>query len=256
MGKSEKGFQEEYQDRTVVEHEIMRCLIGSQAYGTAMPGSDEDFKGIFVPHQDSVLGIRNGKPVKRFGKDDQSFAVRHFATLAMKNTPNMLELLFCEDNCVVLMEPEGKTLRDNRRIFLHKKFMDCYVGYAKGQLAECAVVPTNRGKGRQELVARYGYDTKFAMHTIRLLESARDFWLTGELEVRRPNREFLISIREGAFKTYTDFKAFAEDLIEKVRIIEQTQKSPLPDEPDIPSINRLVRDIHLSYWSRHPELEC
>lgn len=42
---------DEYEKRTVVEHEILRCLVGSQAYGTAVSTSDEDYKSIYVPFQ-------------------------------------------------------------------------------------------------------------------------------------------------------------------------------------------------------------
>lgn len=82
-----------------------------------------------------------------------------------KNTPNMLELLFCEDESIVSSNKKGNP-KDARQLFLHQGFMDCYVGDAKGQLQK-AKVPTNRGRGRQELVKKFGYDTKFAMHTIR-----------------------------------------------------------------------------------------
>lgn len=35
----DRAFDEDYEARTDNEHEILRCIVGSQAYGTATPES-------------------------------------------------------------------------------------------------------------------------------------------------------------------------------------------------------------------------
>ena len=50
------------------------------------------------------------------------------------------------------------------------------------------------------------------MHTIRLLETARDLARDGELRVRRANRDELLAIKRGAF-TYDALLARAEALM-------------------------------------------
>jgi len=113
-----------------------------------------------------------------------------------------------------------------------------YVGYAKGQLHEAAKVPTNRGQGRQALVQKYGYDTKFAMHTIRLLETARDLLRTGELKVRRSDGEWLKAIREGALGSYEEFQGYALELIAHVEGL--VADSRLPDKQSGEKASRIL----------------
>jgi len=67
------------------------------------------------------------------------------------------------------------------------------------------------------------------MHTIRLLETARDLARDGELRVRRENRDELLAIKHGAF-TYKALLARAEALVaESAALFAQ---SALPDAVD------------------------
>lgn len=55
-----------------------------------------------------------------------------------------------------------------------------------------------RNPVRAELEARYGYDTKHAMHLIRLLRMAGEILASGDVRVRRPDAEELLAVRRGA----------------------------------------------------------
>ena len=153
-------FNEDYRERSANEDEILRCLVGSRAYGTAIdsPPSDFDYKGIYISPEHEVIGITREQQTRRYSADDHNYSLRHFASLAAKCVPNVLELLFCEKDCVTLATPEGQRLRDASGIFLSKVCVNPYVGYAQGQLAKSAKVPTNRGIGRQQIVEEFGYD--------------------------------------------------------------------------------------------------
>ncbi len=246
---SKDPFNEEYVERTTCEDEILRCLVGSRAYNTFVEDSDFDYKGIYISPKNEVIGINKEQKTRRYSADDDSYSIRHFVSLAAKCVPNVLELLFCEEDCVVLTTPEGRRLRDTRDIFLSKICVDPYVGYAQSQLAKAAKIPTNRGQGRQDIVAEYGYDTKFALHTVRLLQTAEELLRDGILNVKRPNRDFLLDIRFGkAFQCYDEFRRFSLDLIEKIRELEKTTN--LREKPDIKGINNLIIDIQQNYWSK------
>ncbi len=221
---------------------ILRCRVGSRAYGTATPESDEDFKGIYIPPINQLLGIEHEKKTLRFSEDDQSYSLKHYCQLCSKCQPNVLELLFCEDEDVVTSTSEGRMLRRSRDLFLSKKCVAPYLGYAEAQMQACVKFPQGRGVGRKELMAKFGYDTKFAYHTIRLLQTADDLLTTGVLKVRRPNPEFLMDIRRGkAFSCYDDFRNFALRLSARIRDLED--KAELPDGPNLDEINRLMITI-------------
>jgi len=128
------AFNEDYQARTDSEHEILRCIVGSQVYGLSTPESDIDYKGIYMSHKEQVVGIIRETETRRFGPDDHNYSLRHFARLAVKCVPNVIELQWCDDEMVILCTKEGKALRDNRGLFLSQRCIAPYIGYAQGQI--------------------------------------------------------------------------------------------------------------------------
>lgn len=73
------------------------------------------------------------------------------------------------------------------------------------------------------------YDAKNMMHTFRLLVMAEEIIKTGTIQVRQPDREWLLSIRSGAYS----LEALLEmaDTIQS-RIEAAMPHSPLPESPD------------------------
>lgn len=103
----------------------------------------------------------------------------------------------------------------------------------------------NRNPARAELEKRYGYDTKHAMHLIRLLRMAGEILTTGQVLVRRPDAEDLLSIRRGRL-SFDELLQDAEGLGARLQGLAGT--SGLPPRPDEQRLNRLcaeiVADIH------------
>ena len=103
-----------------------------------------------------------------------------------------------------------------------------------------------RNPDRAELEAKYGYDTKHAMHLFRLLKQGREILEVGELRVDRTeiDAEKLKEVRKGAL-TYDDLMAEVDkmrDDIEKAR-----EASVLPDKPDRDAVNALCVDVMKEY---------
>jgi hypothetical protein len=78
------------------------------------------------------------------------------------------------------------------------------------------------------------------MHTIRLLEMAGEIAREGVLRVRRPNRDFLLEIRAGAF-AYDDLVAMAGELHSGLEAA--FANSALPDAPDRKLVNALLVEL-------------
>lgn len=66
-----------------------------------------------------------------------------------------------------------------------------------------------RNAKRSELEEKFGYDTKHAYHLVRLIRMCREVLTTGKVIVKRPDREELLSIRNGAW-TYDQLIDFAD----------------------------------------------
>lgn len=55
----------------------------------------------------------------------------------------------------------------------------------------------NRNPARAELERQYGYDTKHAVHLLRLLKMGVEILSTGQVHVYRPDRDWLLEVRHG-----------------------------------------------------------
>ncbi|MBI4859389.1 MAG: nucleotidyltransferase domain-containing protein [Candidatus Riflebacteria bacterium] len=98
----------------------------------------------------------------------------------------------------------------------------------------------NRNPKRALLERQFGYDTKHAMHLIRLLKMGVEVLTTGELTVRRPDREELLAIRRGEL-AFDQLMEEAERLGERLKLA--TAASVLPDHPDEEALDRLCIEI-------------
>jgi hypothetical protein len=99
---------------------------------------------------------------------------------------------------------------------------------------------TERNPHRAQLEARHGYDTKHAMHLIRLMRTGLELLETGTVRVRRPDAAELIALREGALTYDQLFEEAArlEGLLEGA-----VESSPLPPQPDAEAIDALLARV-------------
>lgn len=107
-----------------------------------------------------------------------------------------------------------------------------------------------RNDSRYENTIEHGknYDAKNIMHTFRLLDMAEEILSSGNINVRRPNREDLLDIRRGIFE-YKDLMERAEA---KVAKIEQLyQDSSLPPKPNKALIEQILVDIRKAFYKTY-----
>jgi len=107
---------------------------------------------------------------------------------------------------------------------------------------------TNRNSARHELEAQFGYDTKHAMHLIRLMRMCREILLGKGVIVKRPDAEELLEIRAGR-RSYEDVVAEAESLNAECDELYKTT-SYLPHKPDVAALDAQVVEMTLKYHFR------
>lgn len=228
-------------------------IMGSDAYGVSSGASDADVYGIVLPPKDLVFPHLAGeipgfgRQLKRFenwqqhhietlGKswDFQVYSIVQFFHLAMENNPNIIDALFTPRRCVLSSTPIGERIRESRKLFLHKGAWHKFKGYAYSQLHKIkSKEPTGK---RAELVAKFGYDVKFAYHVVRLLLEVEMILAEQDLDLER-HREQLKAIRRGEW-TEEQLREWAGS---KERDLESLYaSSPLRHTPDEDAIKGVL----------------
>lgn len=113
--------------------EIFKTIVGSQAYGTSIPESDIDHKGVYMQSIDDLISF-NYKPQIEKSKDEVHYEIRRFIELLQSANPTVLELLFSPEDCIITKSPEFDLLIQNRDKFLTKKCLMSFGGYAVAQI--------------------------------------------------------------------------------------------------------------------------
>jgi len=113
---------------------IFKTISGSRAYGTNLPTSDTDYKGIYIQPTDDILGFRY-KEQTDIGKDESHYEVRRFLQLLGSANPNMLEMLYMPEECIVQQDDQyWSMIVQHRDKFLTRKCLHSFGGYAVQQI--------------------------------------------------------------------------------------------------------------------------
>jgi hypothetical protein len=343
---------------------ILEAIMGSQAYGTALPTSDQDIRGIFILPENDLFGMDFTEQVSDEKNDIVFYEIRRFLQLLLTNNPTIMELLNIPEDCIVSKHPVFDKIYEYRNQFITKKCKSSFGGYAVEQIRKarglnkkmmqpvekerkspldfCYVI-TDTGYGSTELSkflsqkgwkqedcglvnipnmkevyalfhdenhhfkgiikkensddialssvpegikpaatltynkdgfssyckkyreywewvekrnpVRYnqnveigkGYDSKNMMHCHRLLDMAIEIGEGRGINVRRPNREELLSIRKGDF----EYEKLLEDAEAKIKRMDKIyEKSDLPEEIDAQLVNNLLIDIRKMFYKK------
>ncbi|HVZ88057.1 MAG TPA: nucleotidyltransferase domain-containing protein [Polyangia bacterium] len=115
---------------------IFLAKSGSHAYGTNLPTSDLDIKGVAIPPREYFLGFLNRfeQAESREPIDAVIYDIRKYFALAADCNPNIIEMLFVDDRDVIVEVPAWNAVRARRSLFLSKKARHAFSGYAVSQL--------------------------------------------------------------------------------------------------------------------------
>ena len=114
---------------------IFETVVGSRAYGTDHADSDYDKAGVMVPGEEYFYGLDKFEQFQDFPEKDRViYDIRKAVKLISDNNPNMCDLLWSPDRCVITMTKYWEVFVDNRDLFISKKARHTYSGYAMAQL--------------------------------------------------------------------------------------------------------------------------
>ena len=236
------------------KNEILRGLVGSTAHGINIVGQDDrDETGVFIEPPENVCGLspvdhyiyRTQPDGVRSGPGDLDltmYSLRKFCRLAEQGNPSVMILLWLPE--YLALTDAGKALVAAREAFISRDAGARFLGYLVAQKMKMKGEKAHT-VNRPELVAKYGYDTKFAMHALRLgfegVELLSKRTLT--LPVSEPNLSTLRAVRTGQVKF--------EECLRMIDETEATLRGLLEAcawESDRAAIDALMVRLHREHW--------
>lgn len=113
---------------------IFITLGGSHAYGTNVDGSDVDIRGCALNRDCDILGLSNFEQFVNTETDTTIYGFNKLIKLLMNCNPNTIEMLGCKPEHYLYLSSEGREFIQNKKMFLSKKAVDSFGGYATQQL--------------------------------------------------------------------------------------------------------------------------
>ena len=134
----EKLQSEEYdflrKDKNLGSNIIILTLGGSHAYGTDNEKSDLDIRGCALNSKMQILTNENFEQFVNEETDTTIYAFNKLVSLLSNVNPNTIEMLGNKPEHYFYVSPIGKELIDNAHLFLSKRAIYSFGGYANQQL--------------------------------------------------------------------------------------------------------------------------
>ncbi len=123
---------------------------------------------------------------------------------------------------------------------------DGYSSYCKKYKEYWAwVEKRNDERYKSNISHEKNYDAKNMMHTFRLLHMAKEIGTDNKIMVKRPDRDFLLDIKNAEFE-YEELVERAEKLRLELEAIYE--KSSLMARPDLDIVNALLVEIRMQFY--------
>jgi len=245
---------------------ILRGLVGSTVHGLNVQDAveDRDEMGVLIEDPEHAVGFTPfaqyiyRTAAEREGRDDAKsragdldlviYSLRKYLRLCLAGNPTVMLPLFVPAESLVSCDARGHALRALAPAIVSRRAGPAFLGYLTAQKERMLGVRGQKRVRRPELVARDGYDTKYAMHMCRLGYQGLEFLQTGRLTLpmAEPARSWLYALRSGEIPQ-AEMLRRAEELEGALRDAIETSK--LPEEPDHAKVEAWMVQQYREVWA-------
>ena len=241
----------------VTQHDPISIFeVGSTAHGISTGSDDLDLVAIVYDPWDSLHGLGSfGTSVyrtaaERTGNDDARsepgdvdlvvHGLRKFCTLALKGNPSMMMLFWQEP--IWSDEWMGPL---PLWAFQSKRVIRAHIGYLTEQRERMMGRRGQKNVKRPELVERYGFDTKYAGHIVRLGIQGVEYGLSGRISVpmSRTNADIVRAVRNGHM-ALSEVERYATNVIAELETILHDNPLNLPERPDQQVVSKWLQAVY------------
>ena len=168
--------------------------------------------------------------------------------LALKGHPTVLLLLFVPAELTLVETELGRRLRQLRQAIVSKRAGRGYLGYLRGQKERLLGTRGQKRVNRPELVEAHGFDTKYAMHALRLGYQGLELLETGRLTLPmpEPERSNVMGVRLGQ-RSFDEVLAEIDEI--ERRLEAALEQTALPDSPDDDAVDAFLVEAYRQAWS-------
>ena len=121
-------------DEHLGKYVILLGLAGSYSYGTNVERSDIDVRGITLNRKSDMIGLTSYEQYTDENTDTVIFTFNKIVQLLLSCNPNTIELLGLNEEHYLYLNDLGRMLLDHRKLFLSKRAINSFGGYADAQL--------------------------------------------------------------------------------------------------------------------------
>ena len=175
------------------------------------------------------------------------YSLRKWIRLTLRGNPTILLLLFTPENQLVYCDELGAELRALLPAIVSRRIQGPFLGYLQAQKQRLTGERGQKRIHRPELEEMYGFDTKYAMHMLRLGYQGVELLTTGRLSLpmREPERSFLLDVRRGRVSEQVCLEKAGEL---EAELIELATTSRLREEPDEKRIQQWAIAAYRRRW--------
>jgi predicted nucleotidyltransferase len=242
---------------------IMQAVVGSEMIGLQSSGSDVDELAVSIETPAQLLGFapfehdiyrtaedRTGKFGVPSGPGDIDLSVyglRKFVRMCLTGNPNIISMLYLPEKKFTVYTPLAAELQALAPKFASKEVGKAFMGYLKAQRLRLQGLQGQKNVNRQELIERYGYDTKYASHMLRLGMQGYSFMRSGYLTfpMDAADLKLLKRVKDGELDEGTVLD-YAQNYEERIKAY--VDEGSFRDKPDYEAVEKWLVGVYQREW--------